>query len=84
MEKQYSQEVQCLCKTSAFGSAVTEDIVGYRNTLNIMVAQAKATALLLSSLVLSVRLRTSLKNQVFNLNSMKLVAILIILYRSVY
>lgn len=84
MEKRYSREVQRLCKTSAFETAVTEDPVSHRGVLENVVAQAKATAPLLSSLVLSVGPTTSIKDQASNLSNMKLVAILVILCRSAH
>lgn len=84
MEKRYSREVQRLCKTSAFGTASIENLVGHRIVLKNVVIQAKATAPLLSSLVLSVGPTTSIKDPASSLSNMKLVAILVILCRSAY
>lgn len=61
-----------------------EDLVSYRNILENVVAQAKATVLLLSSLVLNVGPTISIKNQISNLNSIKLIAIFVIFYKLVY
>lgn len=51
-----------LCKTSVFGSANIENFVRHCNALKNVVAQTKATALLLSNLVLSVKSTTSIQN----------------------
>lgn len=61
-----------------------EDFIEHRNALKNVVTQTKATAPLLSSLVLSVGPTTSIKKQASNLNNMKLVAFLIILCRSAH
>lgn len=61
-----------------------KDLVGYCNILENIVAQAKATALLLLSLVLSVGPTISIKDQASNFSNMKSVAIFIIFCKSIY
>lgn len=84
IEKRYSQEVEQLYKTFAFRMVGIENPIGHCGILKNVVVQVKAMAPLLSSFVLSVRLTAFIKDPASNLSNMKLVAILVILYRSTH
>ena len=86
IEKRYGREVQKLCKSSGFGLIKNREDSGDldREPLEKIVSQAKETAPLLTSLVLSIGPTTSLTSVTTHLASMKLVAILVILCRSAH
>ena len=84
IEQRYSYKVQKLCKTSGFGlikSNQPGDL--YRALLENIIFEAKELALMMTSLVLGVG-PTSRSLLTFHLASMKLLAILVIIYRSAH
>lgn len=82
MEKQYSREIQNLYISSGFGLIKSkESSVLDREPLETIVSKAKETAPLLISLILSVEPTTSSASITTHLAFMKLIAILVILYK---
>ena len=83
IEKYYGQEVQKLCQTSSFGMAYKSKGNVDQEPLEIIVTIAKKSALLLTSLMQSIR-PLSKSTMTSHLASMKLLAILVVLYRSAH
>lgn len=86
MEKWYGREIQKLYKSSAFGLIKNRENFGILDwkPLEKIVNQAKETASLLTSLVLSIGPTTSSTSVTIPVTSLKLVAILVILCKSTH
>lgn len=83
IEKHYSQKVQKLCQKSSFGIAYSSKGDVDQKPLEMIVTIAKEKAPLLISLVQSIGL-LSKSAMTSHLASMKLLAILVILYKSAH
>lgn len=86
IEKQYGHEVKKLYKSSEFELIKNRENFGilYYEPLKRTVSQAKAIALLLTSLILSIRPTTTLTSTTMYLLSIKLVTIFVVLLKLAY
>lgn len=84
MERRYTHEVQKLCKSSGFGQ-VDKDRPGNldREPLESIVNQAKKTASLITSMILSLRSNSNTRLP-SHLALMKLLAVLVIMCKSAH